>query len=449
MALMSFIMAVATVFGVVIPEDVKAVGNDIIMYKVSMSAVFLSIGIVFSICLGGFDKKRLVSCGIILLVGMIVCGICFNNVSDGFVSSINSSATVTDNKAPVLADDDEEAGTVCDTKDNIEEEVPTENESQNENVTAVNDSEDAAYGSGTVGKNDTGIDSEKCSVYEALSDEEFAHLTKYLAKSFYSFTLDTDDYNEMMTYPDVVECIKMVYDYAYNNCWELDPSFESILSKRINSVSSIPEWDIFIERFMLERRYDNKTGEWVYDINSYSIDPESMFLYDDGYYLDAEGYLGIGCILYWENEGKMERVGTVVDIARNKEIDGTVYAYAVNVDYEIDEASDGWHNGEALLSFNKRFGGNPIYYVSATDTRRSFVRESIDYSGNIVWTRLNERNACVGTEVYFGLYSAKSYSFTIVWVDAKNDLMLVEYPSGTIEEKSYSAMLKNDALFVK
>lgn len=433
MAVMSFIMVIAVVSGAVIPEGAKAVGNDIILFKASMSAIFLSIGIAFAICLGGFDKKRLISSAIVLFVGMIICGICFNMISEGFISSFESSSDLSITDA-----------------DNTGKEAPSGKAPSDKAVPETENSADGADKTEPTAEKDTAIDPEARAAYEALSDEELAQLTKYIAKSFYSFTLEEEDYNEMMTYPEVAECIKTVYYYAYDNCWELDPAFEAVLSERMDIVSSIPEWELFNERFTVERRYDNKSGEWVYDINSYSIDPEAMFYNDGEYYLDAEGYLGIGCVLYWEEEGKMVRAGTVVDIAKDREIDGTVYAYALNIDYEMDDTlSDGWHNGEALLTFNKRAGGDPIYYVKAMDERRSIARESIDYFSNVVWTRLNEKNARVGTEVYFGASSAKSYSFTIVELDKGNDLMLVRYPSGSIEEKSYSAMINNGSLFVK
>lgn len=145
----------------------------------------------------------------------------------------------------------------------------------------------------------------------------------------------------------------------------------------------------------------------------------------------------------------MSKVGEIKDIAYDTEINGTTYAYALNVEYYDDPDSSGWTDGESFLMTNKKLTGKPLYYIDPLDVNRKIQKETIDFSGNVSWKPLKKTTPKNGMEVYMGIGSAKTLMFTIVEVDKDLDMMLVEYPSGSIEYKSYSHMIDNDTLYVK
>lgn len=287
------------------------------------------------------------------------------------------------------------------------------------------------------------------SIYTELSDEEFAFLTELVAKSFYSLTLSMDDYEAMREASAVSDCLEEILVYAGNNYFEIDPEYKAAFAVRYDSVAAIPNFDQLTENFMIDRYWDAETGEWSTQITSYSLNPNDVVEYDNTLYIDAEGYLQKGVTVYRENDGKMEEAGEIKDIAFDKEINGVTYPYALNVEFFGDPDGSGWRDGEHFLTFNKQLCGKPAYYVEAIDANRSVKKQIIDYSGDIRWKPLDERNAKNGTAVYFGATAVKSPIFTIIEVDPSNDVMKVEYPSGSVETKSFSAMLNNGYLYVK
>jgi hypothetical protein len=102
-----------------------------------------------------------------------------------------------------------------------------------------------------------------------------------------------------------------------------------------------------------------------------------------------------------------------------------------------------------MLALNKKLSGKPLFYVNALDKNRRIVREELDYHSGIEWEPLSAANAKEGTKVYQGALHAKGYLFTIVSIDSKSNIMLVQYLSGNTEIKNYDAMVNGKYLYVK
>lgn len=287
------------------------------------------------------------------------------------------------------------------------------------------------------------------SVYSKLSDKQFCLLTEMIAKSFYSFTLSKEDYKTIDADSPTMNCLKRIYNYASNNYFELDPDYKVAFASKHKAVTSIPNYKVLEKNFKIEYCLDKKTGKWIFTINSYSLNRNDVVEYDNEQFIDAEGYLNKGVVVYWETEGRMEAVGEIKDIAYDKEIDNTLFVYALNVKFYDDPYSSGWMDGEVFLRANKNITGKPLYYINVLDKNRTIIKEEIDYTGSIIWKPLKNITPKSGTEVYMGAYKSKSFLFTIVAVDKENDIMFVKYPSGSTEYKSYSAIINSSYLYVK
>ncbi len=285
--------------------------------------------------------------------------------------------------------------------------------------------------------------------YAKLSDAQFKLLTEMLAKSFYSFNLSNADYAKLEHETAVMDCLTQIYDYAYANCFDLDPDYAAVFATKYEVISTMTDYDLLEKNFVVEHYLDNEADRWIYSIRSYSLDHDALTECGDKLYLDAEGYLNKDVVVYWLEDGAMTAVGQIEDIAYNAEIDGAYYAYALNATFYDDPYSSGWRDGESFLRTNKLLTGKPLYYVDVQDINRNIMKEEIDYSGNIVWKPLNSIRLESGTEVYFGAGSAKSFMFTILEADPESNLMLVEYPSGSVEYKLYSSIMENEYLYVK
>jgi hypothetical protein len=270
-----------------------------------------------------------------------------------------------------------------------------------------------------------------------------------VAKSFYSFTLDQTDYEKLSNDSEVMNCLKRIYDHAYDNYFELDPNYKKAVQLRSDIVSSISNYQDLQSNFIIEHYRDAQQNKWIYTITSYSIIPQDTVKVDDILYVDAEGYLNPGVILYWEEDGNMVKVGEIEDIAYKKEINGVVYGYAIKINYYDDPYSSGWYDGEHMLTANKKLSGKPLFYINVLDPNRRVACEEIDYSSGIKWKSLNKSNAKVGVQVYYGVSNTKNYIFTIVSIDSQADTMIVKYANGNLEVKSYSAMLNLGYLYIK
>ncbi len=286
------------------------------------------------------------------------------------------------------------------------------------------------------------------STYSKLSDDQFKLLTQLMAKSFYNFSLSDSECTKAEN-SGVMDCLTQIYDYAYANNFDVDPEFKKVFASKYEIVSEISNYDVLEENFLLDYYYDNEARKWIFNINSYSLDKESTVKYDDKVYVDADGYLDKDVAIYWIEDDKMVKVGKIKDIAYDTEIDGTSYAYALNVEFYDDPYSSGWRDGESFLMTNKNLSGKPLYYIDVLDVNRKIKKDCIDYNDNIAWKPLKKTTLENGTEVYGGIGSAKTFLFTIIETDKNLDMMLVEYPSGSIQYKSYSAMMNDDTLFVK
>lgn len=368
-----------------------------------------------------------------------LCGKEEITVLEKLVSSEAVSETESEETSEILNSDSIEPHE-SDFESKIESDVVSENSS------VVSEETDTPEESNPDADNNT---EEELSCFQALTDEQFGLLTEMVAKSFYTFKLEDDDYKAISNDNDINECLKKIYDYAYANYFELEPQYKIAVSERYEVVSNISNYKELQNNFILECYRDNEKGEWIFNISSYTINPTDTYEGDGKLYIDAEGYLNPGVILYFEEDGQFIKVGEIEEVAYKKQIDNTVYGYAIKIKYYDDPYSSGWYDGEQMLTFNKKYGGSPILYVDALDVNRNVAREEIDYGSGVDWKALTYDNAKTGTKVYSGLLNAKSYMFTIVSADKSTDIMLVEYSSGSVEIKSFSAMVNLGYLYIK
>ncbi len=289
------------------------------------------------------------------------------------------------------------------------------------------------------------------SIYYALSTEEFANLTNILSESFYTFSVSEEGYQVLMNSPSIRESLEAIYNYAYENAFEIDPIYKAVFSERYDIESKIPNHELLEKNFILGYYRNSEKGKWIYTIESYIVDNKDIVEYENTKYIDPEGYLQPGIEIYWIEDNAMCNIGKIKDIGYNREINGTVYPYALNVEFYDDPYSSGWCDGYSFLRANKDFCGKPAYYIKLVDENRRIQKESIDFDGNTDWTSLSNirANKLNGLEVYMGKNGTKTYIFKIITADKANDTLFVEYPSGSTELKSYKAITKNESLYVK
>lgn len=322
--------------------------------------------------------------------------------------------------------------------DSDENKTPSETE-KNEKVTKNNSQK----------SNKATKKSTKQSAYQKLTDEQFSLLTEMFVKSFYSFNLSESDYQVAYADESVMKCLKKIYDYAYENYFEIDPDFKKAISTRIDIVKNISNYKELKSKFIVEYYRDVVNKKWVFDVSSYTLNPDDTLKNEGKVYVDAEGYLNPGVKLYSIEDNKMIEVGEVEDVGHNIKVDNTYFSYAVKVKFYDTEYSSGWRDGESMLTTNKFFTGKPLYYLDVLDVNRKIAKEIIDYSSEINWKQLSKSDIKPGTEVYYGKSNTKSYLFTINKVNKNTDTMYVSYPSGSVEIKSISAMLNLGYLYVK
>lgn len=218
------------------------------------------------------------------------------------------------------------------------------------------------------------------SIYSRLSEEEFTLLVKLIGKSFYSFNLSNEDYDITSEHSNVMECLTRIYDYAYENNWKLDPEFSSCFSERWNenlSTNHTEISNILESNFNYGVELDLQTKEWKYDLESYSFKPDDLIKYNDEYYVDADGYIGKGVILYSFDSDNLVAVAEIKDIEYNKVIEGWdgshVVPFGIFIEYYGEEAY--WKDGEDVLRTSKRISGKPLYYVKVLDINRVIKKE--------------------------------------------------------------------------
>lgn len=190
-----------------------------------------------------------------------------------------------------------------------------------------------------------------------------------------------------------------------------------------------------------------KSSDGTYYISLYDI-PETDYS-PDKKYLDAERYVDNGCILYVLENDTYEEYATVEDVLYGTVIDDVCYGFAIKLDFVDDELkTDEYKDGDWFFNIVRSDDGNPKYYVSANDLNRKGQANSFDYESFWNWKQLSDTANKKGLEVYMGAGSCKRHQFTIIDTDVLNDYMLVRYPSGSEEVKSYMAMITNNYLYV-
>ena len=226
----------------------------------------------------------------------------------------------------------------------------------------------------------------------------------------------------------------------YCHYLEIDPDYQKAFSVRFALVKKAYEYKLLKKRFSV---LENKDGA---SINSYTVNPDDVVEYDGVKYIDAEGYLAKGINFYWKEDGGMEKAGVIKDIAYNKDVNGVECPYAVKVKYVGEDAY--WKDGEGFLTSAKINGGEAAYYIALLDSKRPLLKEEIDYEGDLEWESLSYYNVAQGVKVYMGYTNAKKYIFTIKSYNTNKDTMIVKYPDGNVETKSYRAMVNNN-LYIK
>lgn len=423
-----------------VDSSVQATAKDLSMYKLTVMVpfIFSGIGIAIELFLEYFRNKitslcnvklwnRIIVWVVLMFIAVIFCMIFYLQTSQEFrnsvIESINTSVVGNTNSETEEADSESLTETETTTEAINEEETEMEEAVAEETVNL-----DSPYGK--------------------LNDDEFALLTAMIAESFYTFTLDNSSYEKIEEQAAVMDCLKQIYNYAYDNLFELDPDYRDVFAKKYDVVTSISSYDTLQDNFEIEYNRNFEKNEWVYTISSYSLDEKDVLVKDDVIYIDGEGYLQPGVTVYWLEDNKMEEVGVIKDIAYDKTIDGVAYGYALNIEFKNDPDFNGWRDGESFLTTNKKLMGDPLYYVNALDANRSLMKEAIDYDQSFSWNSLGSITPTKGMEVYMGVGSTKKYMFTITDLNEKMDMMHVSYPSGSTEIKSYSEMMNNESLYI-
>ena len=360
-------------------------------------------------------KKR-----VIILAAAWICFLGFSNLEDTDTSETTSETVASES--------------VIENDTNHQEE--TVDEIINETVLQEESNEDV-------------VQDEQENIYSQLSDDEFAKLTNLIAKSYYSFTVDEEMYEMLMGNANINDCVKKIFDYAIDNYFQIDPVYVKEFSKRHETVTKIKNYNLLQENFKIGYMRDMVKGEWIYSIEAYEIDKENVVEYDGIKYMDPEGYLQPGVVIYWIEDDAMCMIGEIKAIEYNKEYEGTCYPYALNVEFYDDPYSSGWRDGYSFLRTNKEICGKPAYYIEIIDPNRNIKKEEIDFRGEYSWLPLRSvsASALVGTDVYMGNGSAKTFMFKIVDANKESDTMYVEYPDGNIELKSYKAIVNDTSLY--
>lgn len=208
------------------------------------------------------------------------------------------------------------------------------------------------------------------SIYGDLSDKDFTTLTNLVAKSFYSHKLNYENQQIVNKNTRINKCLKTIYQYADKHYLKIDPAYQKAFSVRFALVKKASKYKLLKNRFKVS---ENKEGA---SIKSYTVNSDDVIEYGGVKYIDADGYLSKGITFYWEEDGGMEKAGTIKDIAYNKAVNGIECEYAIKVKYVGEDAY--WKDGISFLRSAKITGGDTEYYVALFDSKRPIKKEDLD-----------------------------------------------------------------------
>lgn len=208
------------------------------------------------------------------------------------------------------------------------------------------------------------------SIYGDLSDKDFTTLTNLVAKSFYSHKLNYENQQIVNKNTRINKCLKTIYQYADKHYLKIDPAYQKAFSVRFALVKKSSKYKLLKNRFKVS---ENKDGA---SIKSYTVNSDDVIEYGGVKYIDADGYLSKGITFYWEEDGGMEKAGTIKDIAYNKDVNGFECEYAIKVKYVGEDAY--WKDGISFLRSAKITGGDTVYYVALFDSKRPIKKEDLD-----------------------------------------------------------------------
>lgn len=149
-----------------------------------------------------------------------------------------------------------------------------------------------------------------------------------------------------------------------------ETSVKKAFSVRFALVKKASKYKLLKNRFKVS---ENKDGA---SIKSYTVNSDDVIEYGGVKYIDADGYLSKGITFYWEEDGGMEKAGTIKDIAYNKDVNGFECEYAIKVKYVGEDAY--WKDGISFLRSAKITGGDTVYYVALFDSKRPIKKEDLD-----------------------------------------------------------------------
>ena len=130
-----------------------------------------------------------------------------------------------------------------------------------------------------------------------------------MAKSFYSHKLNYENQQIVNKNTRINKCLKTIYQYADKHYLKIDPAYQKAFSVRFALVKKASKYKLLKNRFKVS---ENKEGA---SIKSYTVNSDDVIEYGGVKYIDADGYLSKGITFYWEEDGGMEKAGTIKDIA--------------------------------------------------------------------------------------------------------------------------------------
>lgn len=251
--------------------------------------------------------------------------------------------------------------------------------------------------------------------------------------------------------PDEIALVEDLYDYCSIHSElpkDLQDSFTEFCTNDYEDMyyEDNSEYD-FYDAVSKGFQVSWKTSDRTFYISLYEI-PEEDYS-PDRQYLDAERYVDNGCVLYICEDGSYKEYATVENVMYGVEIDDVCYGFAIKLDFVDDELDvEEYKDGDWFFNIVRGDDGSPKYFVSVNDLNRRGQANNIDYESLWNWKQLKDAKNIRELDVFMGAGSCKRFQFTIVDIKIMSDYMLVRYPNGNEEVKSYWAMTSNKALYV-
>lgn len=287
-----------------------------------------------------------------------------------------------------------------------------------------------------------------------LKDDSNTYIStmEILGRTF-RFEEFSDDVKSELVNEDVKELVSKLYkDYIQTGKLDTDfqNAFTEFCKKQKYETMYYEEnknysfYDTLSYSFVISWKYEKDgTESYFIDVPDYSEDIYAK----NPEYINAEGYIDNGCKIYMDIDNEMKEVGIVEEVVYGSVIDDVAYAFGVKI-YSNEDGISEWHDGEKMFSTWKDTVGVPLYFLNKHDSNRRTQKADLNYDSYFNWVKLANVSELREKNVYMGTGNCKRYMFTIVDYNSKEDLMIVQYPDGSQEVKSCSAIVFNDTLFI-